>query len=227
MPVLFEGRDTDQCDAQGLPKRREVDLQTVPSGLLSRWRRFRLPHRSPRMPRANSGRCTMRRLPTARGSPGRQSPGWAKDIGLDMKRFTADLDSDLIRKAVLRDQADGDKAGVEGTPTVFLNGRHKCRPGARRHQAGDRRRVKTPVGEEVGRPPGLSVSSPLHVHLGYAGDDRWRTPPSIRRGSNWDGDAYAAARIRYPLHSPSSSECDAPGRNPPPAHSVDLRHCVP
>jgi protein-disulfide isomerase len=39
-----------------------------------------------------------------------------------MKRFTADLDSDVIRKAVLRDQADGDKAGVEGTPTVFLNG---------------------------------------------------------------------------------------------------------
>ena len=48
--------------------------------------------------------------------------GWAKDIGLDMKRFTADLDSEGIRKAVLRDQADGDKAGVEGTPTVFVNG---------------------------------------------------------------------------------------------------------
>ena len=48
---------------------------------------------------------------------------WAKEIGLDMKRFTADLDSDAIRKAVLRDQADGDKAGVEATPTVFLNGR--------------------------------------------------------------------------------------------------------
>ena len=47
---------------------------------------------------------------------------WAKDIGLDMKRFTADLDSESIRKTVLRDQADGDKAGVEGTPTVFLNG---------------------------------------------------------------------------------------------------------
>ena len=47
---------------------------------------------------------------------------WAKDIGLDMKRFTADLDSDAIRKTVLRDRSDGDKAGVEGTPTVFLNG---------------------------------------------------------------------------------------------------------
>jgi len=47
---------------------------------------------------------------------------WAKEIGLDMPRFTADLDSDAIKKAVLRDQADGDKAGVEGTPTVFING---------------------------------------------------------------------------------------------------------
>lgn len=47
---------------------------------------------------------------------------WAKDLGLDMKRFAVDLDSPETRKAVLRDQADGDKAGVEGTPTVFLNG---------------------------------------------------------------------------------------------------------
>ena len=47
---------------------------------------------------------------------------WAKDAGLDMQRFTADLDSDAIKKAILRDVADGDKAGVEGTPTVFLNG---------------------------------------------------------------------------------------------------------
>ena len=39
-----------------------------------------------------------------------------------MNRFTAHLDSDAIGKAVLRDRADGDKAGVEGTPTVFLNG---------------------------------------------------------------------------------------------------------
>jgi protein-disulfide isomerase len=48
--------------------------------------------------------------------------GWAKDIGLDMPRFMADLDSEATKKAVLRDQADGDKAGVEGTPTVFVNG---------------------------------------------------------------------------------------------------------
>ncbi len=42
--------------------------------------------------------------------------------GLDMKRFTADLDSMPTRKTVERDSQDGDKAGVEGTPTVFIDG---------------------------------------------------------------------------------------------------------
>src|SRR5882757_10035581 len=50
--------------------------------------------------------------------------GWAEGIGLDMKRFTADLDSDAIKKTVARDTADGDKAGVDGTPTFFINGQH-------------------------------------------------------------------------------------------------------
>ncbi len=48
--------------------------------------------------------------------------GWAGGMALDMKRFEADLDSDPVKKAVTRDIADGDKAGVEGTPTVFING---------------------------------------------------------------------------------------------------------
>ena len=48
--------------------------------------------------------------------------GWAEGIGLDMKRFEADLVSDAVKKSVARDVADGDKAGVEGTPTVFING---------------------------------------------------------------------------------------------------------
>jgi protein-disulfide isomerase len=46
----------------------------------------------------------------------------ATGLGLDMKRFTADLDSAEIKKAVARDVGDGDKAGVEATPTVFING---------------------------------------------------------------------------------------------------------
>ncbi|HLK63173.1 MAG TPA: thioredoxin domain-containing protein [Bryobacteraceae bacterium] len=46
----------------------------------------------------------------------------AGGLGLDMKKFTADLDSPETKKTVARDVADGDKAGVEGTPTVFING---------------------------------------------------------------------------------------------------------
>jgi protein-disulfide isomerase len=40
-----------------------------------------------------------------------------------MQRFGADLDSAETRKTVARDMEDGDRAGVEGTPTVFINGR--------------------------------------------------------------------------------------------------------
>jgi protein-disulfide isomerase len=48
--------------------------------------------------------------------------GWAASIGLDMRKFEADMDSETVKKTVARDMADGEKAGVEGTPTVFING---------------------------------------------------------------------------------------------------------
>ncbi|MDQ2843449.1 MAG: thioredoxin domain-containing protein [Acidobacteriota bacterium] len=47
---------------------------------------------------------------------------FAKQIGLDMKRFEEDLDSTAVRETVVRDVQDGDQAGVEGTPTLFING---------------------------------------------------------------------------------------------------------
>jgi protein-disulfide isomerase len=46
----------------------------------------------------------------------------ATGLALDMKRFTADLDSPETKKAVARDVADGDKSGVEATPTIFIDG---------------------------------------------------------------------------------------------------------
>jgi protein-disulfide isomerase len=46
----------------------------------------------------------------------------ASKIGLDMNRFNTDLDSPATRRVVERDTADGEKAGVEGTPTVYING---------------------------------------------------------------------------------------------------------
>ncbi|GAA2660351.1 MULTISPECIES: thioredoxin domain-containing protein [Actinosynnema] len=47
---------------------------------------------------------------------------YAQEIGLDVDRFRADLDSDAVEAAVDRDVADGKALGVTGTPTFFVNG---------------------------------------------------------------------------------------------------------
>ena len=46
----------------------------------------------------------------------------ARGNGLDMKRFETDLDSAETKKTVARDLQDGERAGVEGTPTIYING---------------------------------------------------------------------------------------------------------
>ncbi len=46
----------------------------------------------------------------------------AQGIGLDVMRFQKDMDSEEVRKAVQKDVDDGDRAGVQGTPTIFING---------------------------------------------------------------------------------------------------------
>ncbi len=48
----------------------------------------------------------------------------ASAIGLDMKRFEADLDSPEVRKAVAHDLEDGSSVGVMATPTLFVDGQH-------------------------------------------------------------------------------------------------------
>jgi predicted DsbA family dithiol-disulfide isomerase len=44
-------------------------------------------------------------------------------LGLDRKKFDAALDSGRFSERVKRDIADGDKIGVDSTPTVFINGK--------------------------------------------------------------------------------------------------------
>jgi protein-disulfide isomerase len=48
---------------------------------------------------------------------------YAKEIGLDMNRFTSDLDSHKFKARVLGEEQEGEKAGVDGTPSFFINGR--------------------------------------------------------------------------------------------------------
>jgi protein-disulfide isomerase len=46
----------------------------------------------------------------------------AQGMNLDVARFEKDLDSNETKQAIEKDVADGDKAGVQGTPTIFING---------------------------------------------------------------------------------------------------------
>ena len=48
---------------------------------------------------------------------------WAKELGLDLSSFQASMDSAKTKAAVQRDMNDGLRAGVQGTPTVFVNGK--------------------------------------------------------------------------------------------------------
>jgi len=48
----------------------------------------------------------------------------AKDLGLNMDKFTADLDSPKLQAVIKKDVADGEAAGVYGTPSLFIDGKH-------------------------------------------------------------------------------------------------------
>jgi protein-disulfide isomerase len=48
---------------------------------------------------------------------------WALETGLDMQRFRADLDSHKYAAEVHHEEQQGEAAGVEGTPTFFVDGK--------------------------------------------------------------------------------------------------------
>lgn len=47
---------------------------------------------------------------------------WAKDIGLNTNKFNQCFDASKYKNEVEKDQADGQTAGVSGTPSFFING---------------------------------------------------------------------------------------------------------
>lgn len=47
----------------------------------------------------------------------------AREIGLDMKKFNKDLNDPAIQSIISRDLAEGGRAEVRGTPSMFVNGK--------------------------------------------------------------------------------------------------------
>jgi len=94
----------------------------------------------------------------------------AEKLGLDMTRFTADLDSGRWEPALSEDMAEAKALGVNATPTIFING--KTLVGAQ--TAATLARVVNqalgstePVPEEVTPPPPGQLT-PVTLNLGNA-----------------------------------------------------------
>jgi protein-disulfide isomerase len=81
----------------------------------------------------------------------------AKRIGLDMQRFERDLHSTTIEQTIEQDIADGDRAGVEGTPTLFIDGQRFNGPLVMQI-------LKPLVGEQLKLLQGAKTTAALHVN---------------------------------------------------------------
>ena len=47
----------------------------------------------------------------------------AKEVGLDVTKFRQDMASEPVKARVQKDRADGSAAGIQATPTLYINGR--------------------------------------------------------------------------------------------------------
>lgn len=47
----------------------------------------------------------------------------AKELGLDIDKFSKDMNSQAVQSLINRDLMEGSQAGVRGTPTIFVNGK--------------------------------------------------------------------------------------------------------
>ena len=47
---------------------------------------------------------------------------YASDLKLDVARFTKELDGHKYKAKVLADREEGNKAGIQGTPAIFVGG---------------------------------------------------------------------------------------------------------
>lgn len=55
---------------------------------------------------------------------------YAKELGLDTKKFGDDIDSTTVKDRVSRDVNSGNLVAITGTPTFFLNGKKLANPGS-------------------------------------------------------------------------------------------------
>lgn len=60
--------------------------------------------------------------------PAEMFDSYATELGLDLEQLKDDIDRPEIRNKILGDQRGGTRAGVRGTPSLFMNGRLVSNP---------------------------------------------------------------------------------------------------
>lgn len=53
---------------------------------------------------------------------------YASELGMDVEKFNADLNSDAVKKIIEDDFQGGIRAGINSTPTFFINGKKMTNP---------------------------------------------------------------------------------------------------
>ena len=91
---------------------------------------------------------------------------YAKEVGLDVKRFTADINSGKYKSAVDKDLIQASRAGARGTPTFFINGERLV--GAQPFS-----KFKTVIDRALGIAPAPRIVAPSGAGVNTKGAPSW------------------------------------------------------
>ncbi len=112
----------------------------------------------------------------------------ARELGLDMVRFRADLDTHVYKASIAADVADARKLGVTGTPTFFVDGRPV-------HGNQSLRVFVETVEQELARAAGLHATGDLYDALVATGKLAADAPPDTVNHTLPDLDARIAYHV--------------------------------
>lgn len=115
----------------------------------------------------------------------------AKEVGLDLVRFARDVESPAAKAAVAADKEQGRKAGLDGTPTFFVDGR----------RAETMDQLQDGIREAMAMRPGAKIADPLDLGDADA-EDPLADEPAARPTAAGDGGGDAVPRAATAAPSP-------------------------
>jgi protein-disulfide isomerase len=119
----------------------------------------------------------------------------ARELGLDMMKFRADLDAGTYLKQIKTDMADAEVLGISGTPTFFINGRPVI--GSEPMSV-----FASVVDEELARAEMVRAKRPANLYAALVADGRTTgdTPDADREETKLDDKTAYRVGLGLPGH---------------------------